>query len=130
MKSIKKHPSLLLPLMETVPVELLLSQEQQPVPAQSAEKRSSPQQLEHLVAPIALYPDSLLSQLLVTCTYPLEVVEAGQWLQQASTPTFTLSISARPMENSDRSVRLLQLKMRSNWSPEHVWALCLLSPLP
>ena len=42
----------------------------------------SPQQLDNLVAPIALYPDALLSQLLVAATYPLEVVEAGQWLQQ------------------------------------------------
>jgi len=40
------------------------------------------QQLDDLVAPIALYPDSLLSQILVACTYPLEVVEAQQWLTQ------------------------------------------------
>src|SRR5881392_2101583 len=37
------------------------------------------QQLENLVAPIALYPDALLSQILVAATYPLEVVEVGQW---------------------------------------------------
>src|SRR3954453_24141908 len=40
------------------------------------------EQLENLVAPIALYPDALLSQILVAATYPLEVVEVGQWLQQ------------------------------------------------
>jgi hypothetical protein len=34
------------------------------------------------VAPIALYPDELLSQVLVASTYPLEVVQAYQWLQQ------------------------------------------------
>jgi hypothetical protein len=34
------------------------------------------------VAPIALYPDPLLGQMLVASTYPLEVVEANQWLQQ------------------------------------------------
>src|SRR5580704_5812661 len=39
-------------------------------------------QLENLVAPIALYPDALLSEILVAATYPLEVVEVGQWLQQ------------------------------------------------
>ncbi len=38
-------------------------------------------QLTDLVAPIALYPDGLLSQVLVASTYPLEVVEAQQWLQ-------------------------------------------------
>src|SRR5215475_12663887 len=40
------------------------------------------EQLRDLVAPIALYPDQLLSQVLVASTYPLEVVEAQQWLQQ------------------------------------------------
>jgi hypothetical protein len=42
----------------------------------------SPQQLDNLVAPIALYSDPLISQVLVACTYPLEVVEAQQWLQR------------------------------------------------
>lgn len=36
-------------------------------------------QLEDLVAPVALYPDALLGQVLVASTYPLEVVEAKQW---------------------------------------------------
>jgi len=39
----------------------------------------TPDQLDNLVAPIALYPDPLLSQILVATTYPLEVVEAYQW---------------------------------------------------
>src|SRR4029077_10448722 len=42
-------------------------------------------QLTDLVAPIALYPDGLLSQVLVASTYPLEVVEAQQWLQENPT---------------------------------------------
>jgi Protein of unknown function (DUF3300) len=40
---------------------------------------SSEAQIEQLVAPIALYPDSLLSQILMASTYPLEVVEAARW---------------------------------------------------
>ena len=36
-------------------------------------------QLEQLVAPIALYPDSLTVQVLMAATYPLEVVEADRW---------------------------------------------------
>jgi hypothetical protein len=36
-------------------------------------------QLEQLVAPIALYPDPLLTQVLMASTYPLEVVEAARW---------------------------------------------------
>jgi len=42
----------------------------------------SADQLDDLVAPIALYPDPLLSQILVASTYPLEVVQASQWLQR------------------------------------------------
>src|SRR5215471_14817933 len=37
------------------------------------------EQLDQLVAPIALYPDQLLSQILMASTYPLEVVEAARW---------------------------------------------------
>ncbi|MGE5346931.1 MAG: DUF3300 domain-containing protein [Acidithiobacillales bacterium] len=40
----------------------------------------SNEQLESLVAPIALYPDPLLAQVLVASTYPLDVVDAQQWL--------------------------------------------------
>ena len=39
-------------------------------------------QLDALVAPIALYPDPLLSQTLVASTYPLEVVQLQQWLEK------------------------------------------------
>jgi len=42
--------------------------------------RFSTEQLEQLVAPIALYPDPLLTQVLMASTYPLEVVEAQRWL--------------------------------------------------
>ena len=41
-----------------------------------------PEQLDSLVAPIALYPDPLLSQTLVAATYPLEIIQLQQWLQQ------------------------------------------------
>lgn len=40
----------------------------------------TPEQLEQIVAPVALYPDSLLSQILMGSTYPLEIVEAARWL--------------------------------------------------
>jgi hypothetical protein len=41
----------------------------------------SPEQLEQLVAPIALYPDTLLAQVLAAATYPAQVVGADHWLQ-------------------------------------------------
>ena len=37
------------------------------------------EQLEQWVAPIALYPDDLLSQVFMASTYPLEVVETARW---------------------------------------------------
>lgn len=40
-----------------------------------------PEELEQLVAPIALYPDNLLSQVMIASTYPLEVVEADRWVR-------------------------------------------------
>jgi hypothetical protein len=57
---------------------------QQPQSAGDSQKALSPAQLESLVAPIALYPDPILSQVLVASTYPLEVVEAGRWYSQHS----------------------------------------------
>src|SRR5450755_3970250 len=37
-------------------------------------------QLDSLVAPIALYPDDLLAQVLAASTYPLEIMQLQQWL--------------------------------------------------
>src|SRR5512137_2941398 len=42
----------------------------------------SQEELDRLLAPIALYPDALLSQILMASTYPLEIVEADRWLRQ------------------------------------------------
>jgi len=52
-----------------------------PAPNQTQAQTFQPRQLDDLVAPIALYPDPLLGQVLVACTYPVELVEAQQWLQ-------------------------------------------------
>jgi hypothetical protein len=50
--------------------------------APAAESGFTTEQLEQLVAPIALYPDSLLMQILMAATYPLEVIEAERWISQ------------------------------------------------
>lgn len=41
-----------------------------------------PEELNQLVAPIALYPDSLIAQILMASTYPLEIVQATRWAKQ------------------------------------------------
>src|SRR5579871_4820896 len=50
---------------------------QSPVPVVS----QTPEQLQQLVAPIALYPDELVAQVLAAATYPTEIVEADRWQQ-------------------------------------------------
>lgn len=50
--------------------------------ASTAVASESPEQLQQLVAPIALYPDELLAQILAAATYPTQVVEADRWLQE------------------------------------------------
>ena len=49
-------------------------------PVQAA--KQTPEQLQQLVAPIALYPDALVAQILAAATYPDQIVEADRWLQQ------------------------------------------------
>jgi len=44
--------------------------------------RFKKEELTQMLAPIALYPDSLIAQILMASTYPLEVVEAERWLRQ------------------------------------------------
>ena len=41
----------------------------------------TPEELQQLVAPIALYPDSLVAQILAASTFPEQVVDADQWVQ-------------------------------------------------
>ena len=57
----------------------------QSVPQTSSAAESSkvpPEQLDSLVAPVALYPDPLLAQVLAASTYPLEIVQLQQWLSR------------------------------------------------
>src|SRR5262249_14016204 len=62
---------------------LLLAQSQQATSsAQTSAAKIPPDQLDSLVAPIALYPDPLLAQALAASTYPLEIVQLQQWLEK------------------------------------------------
>src|SRR5258708_12054887 len=44
----------------------------------------TPEQIDQLVAPIALYPDALVAQVLAASAYPSEVVAADRWMQEHS----------------------------------------------
>ena len=64
-------------------------------------------QLEQLVAPIALYPDDLLSQVLMASTYPLEVVEAARWSRDNPNVTGKALEDAMQKQAWDPSVKAL-----------------------
>ena len=51
-------------------------------PAAPVQPALKPAELDALVAPIALYPDPLLANVLMASTYPLEVVRAERWVNQ------------------------------------------------
>lgn len=67
----------------------------------------SQEQLEQLVAPIALYPDSLLAQVLMASTYPLEVVEAARWVKANPDLEGDALENALEKESWDASVKSL-----------------------
>ncbi len=65
---------------------LVARQAQQPgSPMEQDAPKIPNDKLDSLVAPIALYPAPLLSQVLVASTYPLEIIQLQQWIQKNST---------------------------------------------
>ena len=67
----------------TVPVGSAYASQsaQSEAPPTNPATTQSLQELQQLVAPIALYPDALVSQILAGATYPTEIVEANRWMQ-------------------------------------------------
>lgn len=78
-----------LALVMAIPVGVSAQTSDKPTPGSSAPASQppstaellKPEQLEALVAPVALYPDELLAHVLAASTYPLEVVQADRWLK-------------------------------------------------
>src|SRR6267378_688458 len=65
------------------------------------------QELDQMLAPIALYPDSLLSQVFMASTYPLEVVEAARWSRGNPGLTGQQAVEAVEQKDWDASVKSL-----------------------
>jgi hypothetical protein len=66
-----------------------------------------PEELEQILAPIALYPDSLLAQILMASTYPLEVVQADRWVKQNKDlkgDPLTAALEKQPWDPSVKSL--------------------------
>ncbi len=71
------------------------------------DKPFSQEQLDQLLAPIALYPDSLLAQIFMASTYPLEVVQAARWVKTNKNLKGDVLTAALEKENWDPSVKSL-----------------------
>jgi hypothetical protein len=83
-------------------------------------------QLDSLVAPVALYPDPLLAQTLVACTYPLEIVQLQQWLEKNKNLKDKALTDAVEKQNWDPSIQAMapfpdlvkQLAQNIKWTDE------------
>jgi hypothetical protein len=73
----------------------------------SAAAKFSAEQLEQIAAPIALYPDKVLAQVLMASTYPLEVVEAARWVDKNPKLTGESLETALKDQDWDPSVKAL-----------------------
>jgi Protein of unknown function (DUF3300) len=86
----------------------------------------SEQQLEQLVAPIALYPDSLVAQVLTASTYPQQVAEADRWRRAqgyASSEQIAAGADAQPWDPSVKALTafpqvLAQMDYNLQWATE------------
>jgi Protein of unknown function (DUF3300) len=82
---------------------------QSPPPQDASQEQAAPKipndQLDSLVAPIALYPDPLLAQVLAASTYPLEIIQLQQWLAQHKDLKDQALVAAVEKEDWDPSVQ-------------------------
>ncbi|WOH65381.1 DUF3300 domain-containing protein [Bradyrhizobium sp. BWA-3-5] len=76
-------------------------------PAAPAPELLKPAELDGLVAPIALYPDTLLANVLMAATYPLEIVRAERWLKDNSKLQGDALKAAAEQQSWDSSVKAL-----------------------
>src|SRR5262249_54136587 len=80
-------------------------------PAPQAETPKIPNdQLDSLVAPIALYPDPMLAQVLAAATYPLELIQLQQWLEKNKNlkdKELTAAVQKQPWDPSVQAMAAL-----------------------
>lgn len=84
----------------------------------------TPDQLQQLVAPIALYPDTLLAEVLAASTYPAEIADAEQFLQQnqnLSPADLAAAVNQQPWDSSVRALTqfpdvLANLSQNLSWT--------------
>jgi hypothetical protein len=92
------------PLLYAQPAQ---PQDQTTAPDASQDASLSPADLDSLVAPLALYPDSLVAQVLAAATYPLEIVEADRWVKTNSGLKGQALLKAAEKQNWEPAVQAL-----------------------
>jgi hypothetical protein len=94
-----------------LPGSALLTQSDTASPQASAPAEEAPKipddQLDSLVAPIALYPDPLLAQVLAASTYPLEIIQLQQWLEKNKNLKDKVLVDAVAKQPWDPSVQAM-----------------------
>jgi hypothetical protein len=109
---------------------ILYAYQEQPAPppqgGDAAPAPQSPEQIQALVAPIALYPDALVAQVLSAATFPDQVAQAQDWMQQHKNLTGQDLMKAADKQNWDPSVKALtafpsvleQMAKNLSWTSE------------
>lgn len=90
-----------------IAVDTAIAQNQPASAPQSSDQLLKPEQLDALVAPIALYPDNLLSLVLMASSYPLEVVQADRWVKENKNLKGDEQKAAADKEGWDDSIKSL-----------------------
>src|SRR5262245_6668665 len=85
----------------------LVGAQEQPTQEQTAAKPFKPEELEQIVAPIALYPDALVAQVLMAATYPLEVIQAARFVKDNANLKADALNQALTKQSWDDSVKSL-----------------------
>lgn len=86
---------------------IAIAQSQPDVVVEPAVEEFTDQELDQILAPIALYPDTVLAHVLIAATYPLEVVQAARWTERNEYLEGDKAIKAVENEDWDPSVKAL-----------------------
>lgn len=99
----------LLLIRMTIPVDATPQAQAPPSPAENQSEYAplAPDEIDSLVAPIALYPDSLVAQVLGAATFPDQVTDADSWLKQNSRLTGQPLMQAVDKQSWDPAVKAL-----------------------
>ena len=84
----------------------------------TSKKPFTPEQLDQMLAPIALYPDAVLAQTLMAASYPLEVVEAARWSK--ANPALKGDAAVAAVAGAAAAVILLIRRHRERYGPWEV----------